>query len=135
MIAADRSPGKLRPVLIGTAVLLVLLAGVLGAETLDGTFGSTGEPKTCGSVWGLVSVDDLNAATCTGALRARLVTVSSMLGLALTLLVLALVEVRTPRGSGAARRWWMIVAVGLGVLGAGAMIAVGRHLAWQVGGA
>lgn len=111
-------------------------AAVLGASEFVGEFGRTGQPMTCGSVWGLIETDDLNGATCQGDLRARLTTVAWLVGIAgmSALAVPAIVRGGPPSWS---RRRRVALAAGLAatILVPTLMVAVGRHLIWSVAGA
>lgn len=130
-----------RVCLIGSAAVvavLVVTAAMLGAHPFKGEFGATGEPKTCGSVWGLRNVEDLNAATCAQDLRDRVTLVSIVLGVAFATGAVGMVDVASMRNARASRG--RKVGCALSLVGASAavavmLIAVGRHLIWSVSGA
>lgn len=112
-----------RAIGLGLAVVLLLAAAALGAESFDGTFGVTAQEVECGSVWHLYWQDDLNAKSCTGDLRTRLTLTAVVTGLGVSLAAAALWPRRLP---------WVLLT---GVVVAVAMVIAGRHFIWRVSGA
>lgn len=118
----------------GVALLLVATAMWLGAHEFVGTFGGTGEVKSCGSVWGLSSTDDLNAASCQSDLRDRLTLVAGLVGLAAAVALVVPLTLRRASVESRARRFGLLLALGIPLTISTAMIGVGRHLMWSVSG-
>jgi hypothetical protein len=116
-------------------LLIVVLAVWLGAHEFVGTFGNTGEVKSCGSVWGLPNTDDLNAASCQGDLRDRLTLVAGLIGLAAAVaLIVPLTLRRASTESSPGRKFGVLLALGISVVISTVMIGLGRHLMWSVTG-
>jgi hypothetical protein len=132
-------PIRHRARLVGAAIAVAVLTGaaaVLGAEHYEGTFGVTGTPKSCGSVWGLPTVDDLNAASCVPGLRTRVTLVAILIGVALAIAALAAIDVVSARTSAPRHRAaWSVFAVVASGLVSTALIVIGRHFIWSVSGA
>ena len=116
------------------AFAIALVAIWLGAHEFVGTFGSTDQPLSCGSVWGLPSTGDLNAASCEGALRARLTLVAVLLGIAGMLALGAPLMLRRPTESSTRRRVLISAALVTPILIAVLVVVMGRHLIWSVSG-
>jgi hypothetical protein len=121
----------------GEAVAFVLLALTiaLAAVEFDGEFGVTGLPVECGSVRGLLDRGDLNAKTCTADLRSQVSLVGASLFGALVLGVLSpLIAMRLRTGGERPRRWHIVVSAAARFVIAIAIVALGRHKIWSVGG-
>lgn len=118
------------------ALSLAAAAAVFGAHEFVGEFGSTGQTMSCGSVWGLIETDNLNAATCQDDLRSRVTLVAALIGVA-GMVALAVPALTFGRPTSWSRRRRIALAVGLTAtsLVPIVMIAVGRHLIWSVSGA
>ena len=131
------APARVRGLLAAeiAAIALLAIAAWLGAPEQVGTFGQTGRPVSCGSVWGLPGTDDLNAATCTDALRTRVVAVGSLVALAGALGFGAPVVLRSGRAWSTRRRMALSAAVALPLALGVVFVLVGRHMIWSVGGA
>lgn len=113
------------------AIALLALGAWLGAHEFVGEFGRTGQPKECGSVWGLPTSGDLNAATCKGDLHDRVTLVAVVIGTA------GVIRFVTPvlayRQS--TRRWLLVVAVTVPLVVSTVLIVLGRHFISRVSGA
>ncbi|HEX5613976.1 MAG TPA: hypothetical protein VFZ83_02365 [Acidimicrobiia bacterium] len=123
-----------RAALLAGAILLLALAAWLGAHEFSGTFGVTGQPVSCGSVWGLTRTDNLNAMSCTDELRTRVTVVAVLVGVAGLLASVPWV-ITSGRAWSTARRWLFAVALGVPIALAVAIVVVGRHRIWSVSGA
>lgn len=133
------SSSQRRVRVVSAAIAVAALTGaaaVLGAEQFNGTFGVTGIPKSCGSVWDLPAIGDLNAATCEGDLKNRVTLVSVLIGVALAIAALATIDLLSARtGAPRHRKAWSVFAVVASGFITAALIVVGRHLIWSVSGA
>ena len=130
----SRPPRSLARGLATGALTAIAVAAWLGSRRFVGTFGSTGQPKSCGSVWGLLAVGDLNAATCQPALLNRLTLVGALLGVGGVAAAVALTirhrQAHPSRTGNRALVAALLVPLVLSVV----VVAVGRHLAWSVSG-
>jgi O-antigen/teichoic acid export membrane protein len=120
--------------LVGAFV--VLTAAWLGSREFRGTFGSTAQEESCGSVWGLPWTGSLNALSCTNDLRDRVAVVAILLGVGAIMLSVTLLKYRRSHGRTGTSPWVArAIAVTIPVLGVLLMIAFGRDLIWSVRGA
>jgi len=137
-ISGNRPTRRRVRVVVAVIVVAVLTGAsiVLGAERFEGTFGVTGMPKSCGSVWDLPTIGDLNAASCVPSLRDRVALVSILIGVALAIAALTVIDIVSARTSAPRHRtaWSVFAIVASGLISA-ALIVTGRHLIWSVSGA
>jgi len=128
------------PVVGALAVALVAIAGALwlGSQVFVGTFGVTGQVKSCGSVWDLLAgTGDLNAASCRSDLLDRLTLVGVLVGvagIAAGFALLLLGRNQTTEGGRTFHPLAVIAVVVVPCLLSAAFVALGRHLAWSVSG-
>ena len=115
----------------GIAIALLGLGAWLGSHEFVGEFGRTGQPMQCGSVWGLPTNSDLNAATCKGDLRDRLTLVAVVIGAAGVVAFVTPALTRRP----SARLRLLVVAVVVPLVVSTAMIVLGRHFISRGSGA
>lgn len=132
----SRPPRSLLRGLAAGALAAVAVAAWLGSREFVGTFGATGQPMTCGSVWGLLTAADLNAASCKPDLLNRLTLVAALLGASGLAIAAALTSRhRQAHPSSTGNRALVVAVVLVPLLLSVVVVAVGRHLAWSVSGA
>ena len=115
------------------ALLIVVVAALLGAHEFIGTFAGTGEVMSCGSVWGLPRPGNLNGASCQSDLRDRVTVVALLLGLAAAIALIAPLTLHWSAMKHSPRRWLgALLAFGIPIALSVAIIVAGRHLIWSI---